>query len=259
MANPLPSLPELFDVDYGDFAEDLDFYRQLAKRTDGPVLELGVGTGRVAIPLAADGTDVWGIDDDDAMLEQAQANGGAQGVHGIRLERADMRDFTLDQSFGLIYAGMGAFHHLLTRDDQRACLRCVAEHLSPDGIFVCDLRPLLFEDWETGEAAPLLHDWTRYVADFDATVTKLRTESADADSQIKRITVFYDVSPTGGPLHRITKEVDLRFTTRYEMEELLHSAGLIVDQMYGDFDLSPFDGDSEYMITVARHDGKESE
>ena len=251
----MPSLPELFDLDYGDFEDDLDFYQHLAKRTDGPVLELGVGTGRAAIPLAEAGRDVWGIDDDEAMLTQAR---GKAGRDALRLECADMRDFNMGRSFGLIFAGMGAFHHLLTTEEQQACLRCVAAHLTPDGVFVCDVRPLLFEDWETGETAPLLHDWTRPLGAGGTTVTKLRSVRADAASQIERVTVFYDVSPADGAVHRVTRTVDLRFTTRYEMEELLRSARLEVEQMYGDFELSPFDGGSEYMITVARHAEKES-
>ncbi len=255
MSQRLPSLPELFDLDYGDFADDLYFYQQLAKRTEGPVLELGAGTGRAAIPLAAAGFNVWGIDDDEAMLAHARSKAGAEG---LRLELADMRDFQFDLQFDVIFAGMGAFHHLLTTDDQQSCLRCVAAHLSPNGVFICDVRPLLFEDWETGGTAPLLHDWTRPLDGTGSTVTKLRSVRADADSQIKHVTVFYDVSPADGSVHRVTRTVDLRFTTRYEMKELLRSAGLEVEQMYGDFELSPLDGNSEYMITVARRAGKES-
>lgn len=263
MTEARPELPELYDLDCGEFADDLLFYENLARRGDGPVLELGTGTGRAAIPLARAGFDVWGIDSSEAMLDRARSKAGdAENPHFIS---GDMRDFQLDRTFDLIFAGLGAFHHLLTSGDQLACLRCVANHLSPDGLFVCDLRPLLHEDWEAGESAPLLHDWTRSHPRTGETVTKLRSVHADTALQIKRTTLIYDISPadgavrrgTGGGMRRITAEVDVRFTTRYEMKELLQHAGLTLDGIYGDFDLSPYDNDSEYMITVARTANKE--
>ena len=255
MTEARPELPELYDLDCGEFADDLLFYEHLARRGDGPVLELGTGTGRAAIPLARAGCDVWGIDSSEAMLDRARCNAGdPENPHFIS---GDMRDFQLNRRFDLIFAGLGAFHHLLTSSDQLACLRCVADHLSPEGLFVCDLRPLLHEDWEAGKSAPLLHDWTRSHPRTGETVTKLRSVRADTALQIKRTTLIYDISPADGAVRRITAEVDLRYSTRYEMEELLHRAGLTLDGIYGDFDLSPYDNDSEYMITVARAANKE--
>ncbi len=256
-AEARPELPELYDLDCGEFADDLLFYENLARRGDGPVLELGTGTGRAAIPLARAGFDVWGIDSSEAMLDHARSKAGdGENPHFIS---GDMRDFQLDRKFDLIFAGLGAFHHLLTSNDQLACLRCVANHLAPNGLFVCDLRPLLHEDWEAGESAPLLHDWTRSHPRTDETVTKLRSVRADTALQIKRTTLIYDIflAESDGAVRRITAEVDVRFTTRYEMKELLHHAGLTLDGIYGDFDLSPYDNDSEYMITVACTANKE--
>ena len=256
-------LPELYDLDWGEFADDLLFYENLARRGGGPVLELGTGTGRAAIPLARAGFDVWGLDSSEAMLDRARCK--AEDAENPHFISGDMRDFQLDRTFDLIFAGLGAFHHLLTPDDQFACLRCVGDHLAPNGLFVCDLRPLLHEDWETGESAPLLHDWTRSHPRTGETVTKLRSVRADTALQIKRTTLIYDLSladgavrrETDGGMRRITTEVDLRFTTRYEMEELVQRSGLTLDRIYGDFELSPYDNDSEYMITVARAANKE--
>src|SRR3989304_1317331 len=76
------SLPELFDLDYGDFAEDLPFYENLARRCEGPILELGVGTGRVAIPLARAGFAVWGIDASGAMVAPPPRPPGARAGGG---------------------------------------------------------------------------------------------------------------------------------------------------------------------------------
>ena len=245
-------LPELIDLDYGDFADDLPFYEHLARRCEGPLLELGVGAGRVAIPLARAGFDVWGIDSSEAMLARARCKAGPALAERLHLLPGDMRGFHLDRQFDLIFAGLGAFHHLLTTRDQLACLRCVERHLAPGGLFVCDLRPLFHNEWQPGDSVPLLHDWTRVLSSTGETVIKLRSVRADRAQQAQHELHLYDIVSNDGAVRRVTAEVDLRFSTRYEMEGLLREAGLELDQVYGDFDLSPYDDASEYMITVAR-------
>jgi SAM-dependent methyltransferase len=244
-------LAELFDLDYGDFAEDLPFYESLAQRTGGPILELGAGTGRVALQLARAGHDVYGIDNNAALLERARCKMGEALSDRVRLVSGDMRDFTIEQSFALIYAGFGAFHHLLTPAEQLACLRCVERHLASDGLFVFDLRAIFATDWDSGDSVPLLHDWTRSLPSGE-TVTKLRSVRVDRATQVQHETHYYDRVAPDGTLRRVTATVDLRFSTRYEIEGLLREADLELDQQYGDFELSPYDDDSEYMITVAR-------
>jgi hypothetical protein len=87
-------------------------------------------------------------------------------------------------------------------------------------------------------------------------VTKLRAVLPDRAAQVQHETHIYDCLSGDGTLRRVTREVDLRFTSRYEMEALLRLAGLELDGMYGDYDLTPYNDASEYMITVARR-GKE--
>ncbi len=252
MTDPSADLPELFDLDYGDFADDLPFYENLARRCEGPILELGVGTGRVAIPLARADFEVWGIDDSQAMLARAGGKAGPELEGRLRLLPGDMRDFNLKRRFDLIFAGLGAFHHLLTPGDQAACLRCIQRHLAPGGLFVCDLRPFFHDDWEEGDSVPLFHDWTRVLPGTGETVMKFRSVSVDRVRQVKRETHVYDRLSPDGTVRRVVVPIDLRFTTLYEMEGLLREAKLELDQAYGDFDLSPYDGASEYMITIAR-------
>jgi len=245
-------LPALIDLDYSAFSDDIDFYEEFARRAEGPVLELGAGTGRVAIPLAEAGFEVWGIDNDEAMLRRADANTPAKVVNRVHLQQGDMRAFDLGRDFGLIFAGFGGFHHLLTTDDQMRCLERVRDHLQPGGIFICDLRPAWEEEWEFGESTPLFHDWTRTLPETGETVMRSHSVHADGARQVKRQTNIYDLIGEGGVTRRVVVEVDLRFTTSYEMEGLLQRAGLELDSMFGDFELGPYDDASEYMITVAR-------
>jgi SAM-dependent methyltransferase len=250
-------LAELVDLDYGAFDDDLAFYESLARRTGGPILELGAGTGRLAIALARAGYDVVALDHSAAMLERARCKAGA-GLERLQLIESDMRDFDLRRlakaspaEFALAYAGYGAFHHLLTPEDQLACLRCVERHLLSDGLFVFDLRPIFATDWEAADSVPLLHDWTRTLPNGDS-VTKLRAVHVERARQVQHETHYYDRVAADGPLRRVTTSVDLRFSTRYEIEGLLREAGLELEQVYGDFELAPYGDDSEYMITSAR-------
>jgi SAM-dependent methyltransferase len=247
-------LAELYDLDVGAFDRDLLLYQELAERTGGPVLELGCGTGRAVIALARAGHTVWGIDNSSEMLERARFRSREAGAQ-VELYPGDMRDFALDERFGLIFAGYGAFHHLLSAEDQRACLRCVERHLLEEGLFVCDLRPLLFADWadwQSADAQPLFHDWTRQHPTTGEIVQKFRSVAADPASQIQHETHIYDVIDAAGTPHRVVWETDLRFTGRYEMEALLTEAGLHLEGVYGDYDLAPFDGSNDTMIFVSR-------
>jgi SAM-dependent methyltransferase len=244
-----PDLPELLDLDYGEFADDLALYESLARACHGPVLELGVGTGRVALHLARERFEVCGIDISEPSLARARCKAGDTLAARLRLERADMRDFDLGRPFELVFAAYGTFHHLPTPDDQLACLRCVARHLAPGGRFVCDLRPLLGAQWE---ASPLFHEWTRVLERTGETVTKLRAVAPQRSRQIQRETHLYDRVQPDGSVRRTVSNVDLRFTSRYEMEGLLREAGLGLEALYGDYELSPFDDESELMITFAR-------
>src|SRR5256885_4713992 len=86
-----------------DMTADVGFYVELARKAEGPLVELAVGNGRVAIPVAqATGRPVIGIDSSPAMLEQARSRGTEAGVE-LDLRQGDMRDLTIDQPAGLIY------------------------------------------------------------------------------------------------------------------------------------------------------------
>jgi SAM-dependent methyltransferase len=115
--------------------EDIAFYVELARNADGPLVELGVGSGRVAIPVArATGRRVIGIDSSPAMLEQARVNAKEAGVE-LELHEGDMRDLALDVPAALIYCPFRALLHLPTWADRRRTFERVAASLEPGGRF----------------------------------------------------------------------------------------------------------------------------
>jgi SAM-dependent methyltransferase len=131
---------EAYDYDMGRSADatgDVPFYLELARQAGErgqAVLELGCGTGRVTIPIALAGVEVVGLDDAPAMLDVARRKAAAAGAT-VRWVTADMRSFDLWQRFGLVIIPFRSFLHMLTEDDQAACLERVFAHLLPGGRF----------------------------------------------------------------------------------------------------------------------------
>jgi ubiquinone/menaquinone biosynthesis C-methylase UbiE len=116
--------------------EDIAFYIELASDADGPLVELAIRNGRVAVPVAkATGRSVIGIDSSPAMLEQARARAAEAGVD-LDLREGDMRELTLDEQAALIYCPFRSLLHLPTWADRRRTFERVAASLRPGGRFV---------------------------------------------------------------------------------------------------------------------------
>jgi SAM-dependent methyltransferase len=136
-------LSRYYDAAYASKADlrDVPFYADLAERMGGPVLEIGCGTGRVLLEVAARGIEIEGLDSSGEQLRVLQAK-LLERLHGagnrIRLHHADMRDFTLDRRFRLITAPFRPVQHLYTVGDQMAAFRTIRKHLLPDGCFAFD-------------------------------------------------------------------------------------------------------------------------
>jgi len=133
------SWDEAFASDYDKWAAhmtaDIDFYTSLAVQAHGPVVELAIGNGRVAIPIAlATGQTVIGFDASPAMLDQARGRAREAGVE-LELRQGDMRDFVLDEPAALIYCPFRALLHLPTWADRRRTFERVAASLRPSGRF----------------------------------------------------------------------------------------------------------------------------
>jgi len=222
------SYPEQFAVAYdrwaADMTEDVPFYVELALEADGPVVELAVGTGRVAIPVAqATGRTVIGIDSSPAMLEQARAAGG--DVLDLRL--ADMRELELEEPAALVYCPYRALLHLPTWTDRRLVFERVAASLSPGGRFAWNAFA-----FDHAIAARL--DGMRQEEPVPHT---LRYAVGDG-----RVDIVLDLGETSS----------LWWATKNEWLGLLDVAGLETEALYGWFDRRPFDDESREFVWVAR-------
>ena len=244
----------LYDLVYETYDEDLSLYEKFARRGETPALELGAGTGRVALHLARAGLDVVALDSSRRMLARLEAALDDATRPRVRVVEADMRDFDLGQQFDLVYCALDTFEHLLTTDDQLAALRCVARHLSKGGVFVAELRSLTAVDWSDDPSALRL-EWLRPDPAGGGMVAKLSSVEVSRARQLTTSTLIFDRASAAGVVHRRTLEVTLRVTGRFELELLLGRAGLELAAAYGGPDLSPFTDASDTMVIVAKLEG----
>jgi len=252
--DPYAPIAQIYDFSYAGFTDDIDFYDNLAQAAGGPLLELGAGSGRVAIPLAERGHDVTGIDSSPSMLAVAARRLEGRGLRrggSLRLAEADMRDFDLGRRFGLVFVAANTFQHLLTTTDQCACLAAAARHLQPGGIFALSVRSPASVSWdEAGLPAPLLLDWTRADPESGDMIMKFVAAQAEPARMVRRLTYVYDRVHDGN-LKRHVFVTELRHSTQAELTLLLQQVGLRVTHVYGDYDLSPV-GVGDNIIIVAR-------
>lgn len=240
-------LAALYDLDApaGDAA--IDWFRGLARMTGGPILELGVGTGRVAIPVAKDGHEVVGIDRSAAMLARAERHARSSRVK-LRLVEADMRTFSLDRAFALITIPFNTFL-MLTPDERWACLARCREHLAAAGrlaidVFQVDPVKVAGLDGTVREA------WRRVDPDTGHAVTKFASERGTVDGVLGHW--WFDEELPGGEVRRLGREVSLHYLYRREAELLFPDAGFEIDTLHGDYDGSTATATSPKLLYVLR-------
>ena len=225
--------PEAFAHRYDDWSaqmtEDVPFYIELAREADGPVVELAVGSGRVAIPVAREtGRRVVGIDSSPAMLEQARVRAADANVE-LDLRLGDIRDLSLEASAALIYCPARSLLHLRTWADRRRTFERVAAALQPGGRFA----------------------WNAFAFDHHLAA---RLDGQHFDEPVPH-TIRYAVAA-----NRVDIVLDdgatssLWWATKNEWLGLIDVAGLELEALYGGFDRTPLDdaASSEYIFVIRR-------
>ena len=244
-------LAALYDAVWGGADDDVQMYEQFARRGSLPALELGVGSGRVALHLARAGLDVVGIDTSLPMLARAEAALDPEAARHLRLIQADMRDFDLGgEKFDLAYCAANTFQHLLTTDDQLAALACVARHLASGGLYVMQVRAPRWIDWSAGPS-PLELRWTRPIPGSDDRLMRFDSTTVSAAAQTATTQHLFDRVSRDGAVTRRIIEYTLRYTGLPEWNLLLPRAALRLAAVYGDCDLSPYTDESDTMVIVA--------
>jgi SAM-dependent methyltransferase len=223
-------IARLYDPWSRSVVEDVPFYVAEARRHGGPVVELAVGTGRIAVPIASDGIRVIGIDSSPGMLEVARERAELSGVE-LDLRLGDLRDPPVEEQVPLVICPFRSFLHLHTDADRRKALRAVRGLLVPGGHFVFDVFAPSREDIDATN-----HKWFEREPGI--------WERADWDEDAQTLTLSVRDKDTESTLKLAWLDVD-------RWRALLERAGFEIEHLYGWFDRTPYTGDED-MIWVTR-------
>jgi SAM-dependent methyltransferase len=244
--------PAYYAATYGQRIDDVAFYVQLARRTRGPVLEYGIGNGRVALPVARHGVPVVGVDHSAEMLADLRARLGAEPPDvraRVTFVRGDMRAVDLERRFSLVIAPFNAALHLYTRADVERFLARVRGHLAPQGRFVVDLSIPPLQDLARPPSKPFHAPRFRHPT---AGVIVRNRERFDYDPVRQVLFVSMEFEPVSGDQPGWMTPLAHRQFFPQEWEALLHYNGFDVDRVEGDFHGGPLAKESEVMVWHAR-------
>jgi SAM-dependent methyltransferase len=234
---------------------DVDFFIDYARQTKGKTLELGCGTGRVLIPTALAGCEITGIDLSAYMLRKCRVTLSEEVEEvqkRVRLMQGNMVDFQTGEAYSLVTMPFRPFQHLISVEEQKACLERVNQQLLPGGRLVLDLNHCF---------PPAMYDpkyWAEQEIQRDLTLSggrslRFTTRIADfhRDQQYNDVELIYYVTYPDGKVERLVQAYPFRYFFRYEVEHLLELCGFKVSDLFGDYDRSNFSNDSPEMIFVA--------
>ena len=250
--DPYAQIADLYEAEHRDWTDDLSLYRALAARAGDPVLELGCGSGRVAIALAESGHEVHGIDTSEAMLSIARDN-LAQRNLPVTFTVGDMRRFECQRDFGLVICALDTLLHLPSADDVCETLAAAHAVLRAGGLLAIDIvcpSPDLLAIRDG-----VLRRQSTFAGPGGTEVTHFVSWDIDPEAQTIDTTHFYDWMTDAGFVRRRTTSFRLRYVERSEAEDGLRAAGFGDVELYGNAQLDPFEPDSDRMILVATRTG----
>jgi SAM-dependent methyltransferase len=204
----------------------------------GPVLELGIGTGRIALPMAERGMEVHGIDSSEAMVRKLREKAGGQA---IPVTIGDFADVAVDGRFSLVFVAFNTFFGLLSQDDQVRCFQNVAAHLTDDGVFVIQAFVPDLSRFDRGQRVQV-----------EAVGTDSLTFGADElDVVHQRVrSVHVVLTETGARFY----PVRIRFAYPSELDLMASVAGLRLQDRWEDWSKTPFTPSSQSHVSVYGRD-----
>jgi SAM-dependent methyltransferase len=208
----------------------VDFLVDLAR--NGPALELGIGTGRIALPLAQRGIRVHGIDLSEAMVARLCAKPGAEQI-GVTI--GDFATTTVEGAFSVAYLVFNTIMNLTTQDEQIACFQNVAAHLEPGGCFVIEVGVPGLQRLPPGET----------VRAFNVSATRLGFDEYDVVSQGL---ISHHYSVVDGKLE--VNAVPFRYVWPSELDVMARLAGMTLRERWSDWKREPFTSDSTKHVSV---------
>ena len=249
------ALARLYDLDLVEDPGDLDLYLAFAQRTGGPILELAVGSGRLAVPLAAAGHDVTGIDLDPAMLVRARARAVAAGEAAagrLTLVGGDARDIRLPDvgRYQLAFLALNSLLIMGDRVAQEAVVRTLADHLTTGGLAVVDVWLPDADDLARYDGRVIL-EYPRRDPESGHFVTKVGSALHDSATGTFQLTTIYEEGDPGQPAVRWIRQDRMRLVSPDDLRSFAEAAGLEVESVAGGYDLEPLAPGADRAILVA--------
>ena len=223
--------------------DDVGFFVAAAKESGGPVLEIGSGTGRVLLPTARSGIEITGLDASASMLAVCRRELSYEPAEAralVTLVEGDMRSFDLGRQFALITIPFRPFQHLVSVEEQLACLASVRRHLRPGGRFILDLFNPSLEALVAPVMVESAPESEFEMPDGRKVARRYRIVSRDRARQVNQIELIYDITHRDGSTERRVHAFPMRYLFRFEAEHLLERAGFPVEAVYSGYDKSPF-------------------
>lgn len=257
--DPYASIAAYYDLEHDAFADDVDFYLQSIESVGDPVLELGCGSGRLIRPIAQAGWRVTGLDRSTAMLDRLRRSLTGSGVEGlVTVFEGDVEDAASAPGgpFGVVILGLNGLLHLSTPEQQIAGLRAARRSLDPRGQLLVDVMNPTLETLRA-LAAGVVHEGT-WTTPEGTVVDKFSSRRIVSTEQIIHTRIWYDETDRDGHVRRTATAFDLRYVCRHELELMLRTAGFVDWQVYGGYELEPYDDVADRMIIAAEPDPRAS-
>ena len=240
-----------YDIEHAHFDEDVNLYINYAKLSGGPLLELACGSGRLLVPLALEGYELTGVDSSRSMLNLARHALEQAGVADqCTLVQENIHTMHLGQKFRLAFIALGSFGHVSTRQEQRQVLAVVRDHLFIGSRFILDISndDVRYMEQLSGQ---VLHQGT-WKRDNATLLSHFVSPSSSPTDHILELTHFYDEHRQGEAVQRTVVTTHLYLFEKNELELLLEEAGFAINNVFGDYELNPFEHESPRMIFVAQ-------
>ncbi|MBL7011244.1 MAG: class I SAM-dependent methyltransferase [Candidatus Marinimicrobia bacterium] len=232
--------PALYDACTAHKINDIPFYRHWAIKTNGTILELACGTGRVAEPLLDKKYDYTGLDLSPVFIDHCQSKyPEGEFIMG------DIRDFNLGQKFDLIFIPFNSFLHLYTEEEMTQCLKSIQNHLSENGKFLLDNfvpdPEFLYRNQDKKHKEMMINH------PEGGKCTIWQKNQYDEDSEINHIHWYFDRGDNG---EQDEYKFDMRMIYPDTMDRVLSESGFTIEEKWGDYDGEPFDENSLLQLYI---------
>lgn len=257
MPTEYDALAALYDYEWEELKEDIEFIGAECEKTGSPILELACGTGRITLPIAIRGHEVWGLDNSQEMLsflKEKRRSLPAELAQRIHIVYGSMENFNFDRQFKSIILPFNSFLLLTSKQQQEQCLQSISKHLVHEGRFVVDIFSPRFElcAQEKSDIRFLKHF---YYPPAQQVVIQWEYVERNMAEQVMNIDFLYEIYDSHGSMERLTRSLRMAIIFRFEMQLLLEKNGFEIEEFYGNYDRSPFTKDSPQMIFICRKRG----